>query len=108
MANYGSPETDAKLDNLISDALRLDNDGEYDKAISKVNEIISVLDILDSEKPDGHLDKIMLRSTQRDRRLYIKILEIKKKQLDFENRIDNLSFKVQKLDKILNDKVTDR
>ena len=88
---------------MIDKVREYEIDNDYSNAIITLDKIITSLKLLDNEHTNIP-DKVVFRSEHRDRTLHKKILEIKQKQLEMENRIDNLTFKIHKLDEIINDK----
>ncbi|MCH9040999.1 MAG: hypothetical protein QQN64_06510 [Nitrosopumilus sp.] len=101
MAEYGSPETDKMMNDLMDKVFEYEKEGDYQNAMATLDKVITSLELLDKEHKDS-INKAVVRAERRDRQLYKKILRMKEKQREMENRIDNLVFKIQKIDEIVN------
>ena len=101
MAEYGSPETDKMMNDLMDKVFEYEKEGDYQNEMGTLDKVITSLELLDKEHKDS-INKAVVRAERRDRQLYKKILRMKEKQREMENRIDNLVFKIQKIDEIVN------
>ena len=94
---YGDPGIDKKLKELVKDALKLEENGDYAEAISKVDEEIASLDAFEISSNDNHL-KTIFKSTLRDRKLFKRILEMKIEEEKLSSRIYKLENKMKEFE----------
>jgi len=98
MTYFGDPEIDKKLVGLILKVIELEENEEYDEAVSKNDELIASLEAF-SIATDSIDSKRIYNSTMRDQKLLKRILKMKKKEEELEAIVDKLDSRVRKLEK---------
>jgi len=100
MVFFEDAEIDKKLVGLILKVIELEENEEYDEAVSKNDELIASLEAF-SIATDNIDSKRIYNSTIKDQRLLKRILKMKKKEEELEAIVDKLDSRVRKLENSL-------